>query len=788
MTFQLVLFSFDMLEFSVTLIVLGLLWFADKRTSRVRSLLVVGMATCFWIIFDSVAMVARAEVYGYFYTLRSIMLVIDPYCLLWFVLSMNEFPLLKSKAFNRTLFLIPALDVVLLLTDPFHHLVFTRHGFPLPEYGPFFAVHSGFAYIAVVAAIVYIFRFIIRYRPPVWFSLLAGTFSLMPVVVNVLFTLHLIQMDQDIAPTAFFVLFLLFAINAFHARLVNFKAIALTEIFELFQDPIIFVEKDFIIIDSNKAMNSNFPDFKINSGTTSIGELAEYLKSRCTGKNLDELFDRLDLSRSAATGIPQGHLGELTIPSNTAGGEARTFTINLLKVYRFQKLYGYSITFSDVSSYRAMITEMTGLKEMAESSSRAKSTFLANMSHEIRTPLNAIIGLGELELRKNLAQETRTSLGKIQNSAQILLSIINDLLDISKIESGRFELIPVEYSLPDLISDVVNINFVRIGSKPIRVSLKVNEDVPSRLFGDELRVRQLFSNILSNAFKYTLEGQVELSISCERLLSGESTGGDFDRSTEGDGTTGSREQIVLVYAVKDTGLGIKGENMAKLFTDYYQVDGKSNRLIEGTGLGLAISKRFALMMGGDIQVESEFGRGSVFTVRIGQEVSGGPIGAENARSLQELRFIHGMDAEGRENGEYQGPAFQLPNARILIVDDVEINLEVAKGMLEVYGAVIDCVESGQAAVDLVRDGIKYDIVFMDHMMPGMDGIEAVQIIRNEIGASSEYARQVPIVALTANAILGNEAMFLEHGFQAMLPKPMDIGKMEGILKKYVGEG
>jgi CheY-like chemotaxis protein len=245
-----------------------------------------------------------------------------------------------------------------------------------------------------------------------------------------------------------------------------------------------------------------------------------------------------------------------------------------------------------------------------------------------------------------------------------------------------------------------------------------------------------------------------------------------------------REQITLVCAIKDTGIGIKSENISKLFSDYYQVDGKSNRLIEGTGLGLAISKRFALMMGGDIQVESEYGKGSVFTVRIRQEAVGGPIGAKTADSLRELRFIQGS-AGGGNAGEYQGPSFLLPNARILIVDDVEINLEVAKGMMEAYEAVIDCVESGQAAIDLIRDGIKYDIVFMDHMMPGLDGIETVKIIRTELGAFSEYARTVPIAALTANAIIGNETMFLEHGFQAMLSKPMELDKLEEVLKRYV---
>jgi CheY-like chemotaxis protein len=381
------------------------------------------------------------------------------------------------------------------------------------------------------------------------------------------------------------------------------------------------------------------------------------------------------------------------------------------------------------------------------------------MSHEIRTPLNAVIGLGELELRKDHPQGTRDNLNKMYNSAQILLAIINDLLDISKIESGRFELIPSAYSVSELVSDVVNINILRIGSKPIKFILNIDETIPVMLYGDELRVRQLFNNLLSNAFKYTLEGTVELSVSYER------------------------DTLMLICTIRDTGIGMKQESLKRLFEDYYQADAGSNRHIEGTGLGLAIAKRFAGMMGGDISVESEFGKGSVFTVHIRQGiVDAAPLGEETAGNLRELRFIN----MGRNE---TGPAFTVPECRFLVVDDVDINLEVARGMIEAYEATVDCVLSGREAVELLRAGSsgesgvpRYDAVFMDHMMPGMDGIEAVRIIRNEI--DSEYARTIPIIALTANAIIGNEDMFLERGFNAMLAKPMEVNKLEEVLAKY----
>ncbi|MDR1932485.1 MAG: response regulator [Spirochaetales bacterium] len=404
--------------------------------------------------------------------------------------------------------------------------------------------------------------------------------------------------------------------------------------------------------------------------------------------------------------------------------------------------------------------KMEELALVAESASEAKSHFLANMSHEMRTPLNAVIGFAELELGKEeeVKSETRESLERIYSSGVTLLGLINDILDISKIESGKFELIPADYDMPSLLNDTVVLNIVRIGSKPIVFKLDIDEKLPAKLFGDELRIKQILNNLLSNAFKYTKEGEVVLRIRCQRDDAG----------------------VWMTCSVSDTGMGIREEDIGKLFSDYNQVDTKSNRHIEGTGLGLAITKRMVEMMRGTISVESEYGRGSVFTVRLLQGFAGGAvIGKELAANLRGFRYT--MARQGRNK---QLVRARIPYARVLVVDDVATNLDLARGIMKPYGMSVDCVSSGRAAIELIRKGEnRYNAIFMDHMMPGMDGIEAVRIIRNEI--DSQYARTVPIIALTANAIIGNEELFLNKGFQAFLTKPIDIMKMNEAINRWV---
>jgi len=351
------------------------------------------------------------------------------------------------------------------------------------------------------------------------------------------------------------------------------------------------------------------------------------------------------------------------------------------------------------------------------------------------------------------------------------LGIINDILDISKIEAGGFELIPVEYETASLLSDTVMLNKVRIGSKPIVFALEVGGDFPKRLVGDELRIKEVLNNLLSNAIKYTREGTVTLTAAWESL-------------------PGLENEVLIRFSVRDTGIGIRKEDISKLFSVYTQLDTRANRKIEGTGLGLQITKKLVEMMGGSIAVESEYGSGSVFTVEIIQFLTEGQtnslsLGKDNSLSLGEetAEKLRSFNYTADMKGEVIDRSW-MPYGKVLVVDDLPVNLQIARGLLEPYGLLVDSAESGQKAIELIKAGNpRYDLILMDHMMPEMDGIEAVRIIRED--ANSDYCKNVPIVALTANALVGNPGMFLSKGFNGFISKPVDIFQLDEALNKYV---
>ena len=381
--------------------------------------------------------------------------------------------------------------------------------------------------------------------------------------------------------------------------------------------------------------------------------------------------------------------------------------------------------------------------EEIEELNRAQSRFFSSMSHEIRTPINTIIGLNELILREAKSDEVAEDASKIQDASKMLLTLINDFLDMSKIQSGKMEIMPAAYDEGSLLSDVVNMTWVRAQEKGLEFQVDVDQNVPLRLVGDEMRIKQILINVLNNAVKYTPSGSVSLSVQSEPA---------------GEG------RVQMIYTIKDTGIGIKKESIPSLFNAFKRVDEEESRHIEGTGLGLAIVRQLLDLMGGDIAVNSVYTKGSTFVITLPQK----SVGRETLGD-----FTPGL-GHGRGERQRYEQSFEAPKARVLIVDDNEANLMVAQKLLKQTKVQIDTATSGKACLEKTLQ-TRYDVILMDHLMPEMDGVECFHAVRTQTGGLNQG---VPIVALTANAGEEYRSFYMKEGFEGYLLKPISGKQLE----------
>lgn len=388
-----------------------------------------------------------------------------------------------------------------------------------------------------------------------------------------------------------------------------------------------------------------------------------------------------------------------------------------------------------------MIAQLNLAKEQADKANQAKSDFLSNMSHEIRTPLNAIVGFGQALSEEDLPPQAMSEVKDIMMASDNLLEIVNGILDISKIESGKLEIINKDYSFKKIFDEVVTLAKGRLGEKPLEFRVAYDESIPPVLFGDYSRIKEIMINLLTNAIKYTHEGYIELKVSSV-----------------------IKDDICrIIISVEDSGIGIKQENINKLFTKFERLGVEEHATIEGTGLGLAITKKLLDLMNGQIVVQSVYGKGSRFTVAIDQKISVGHK-LEDTASL-DLTELETMDFSSK---------------KVLVVDDNVINLKVAHRLLQEYKVQITEVQSGQAAIDLINAGNTYDLILMDDMMPKMSGVQTLQKLKTIPGF------QMKVVALTANAITGMREKYLADGFDEYLAKPISKKELAKIIKKMLG--
>lgn len=393
-----------------------------------------------------------------------------------------------------------------------------------------------------------------------------------------------------------------------------------------------------------------------------------------------------------------------------------------------------------------LASELEKAKIEAENANRAKSQFLARISHEIRTPINSVLGMNEMIIRESNESNIRQYAEDVKDSSVLLLSLINEILDSSKIESGKMELVPVNYETSSLINDVYNMINIKAREKGLELVFDIDTQIPESCFGDDKRIRQILINLLTNAVKYTEKGTVTLGVTCRK-----------------DG-----ENAVFRYSVKDTGIGIKKEDIGKIYDEFQRIDMTRNKNVEGTGLGMSIVQRLLRLMDSEIVIESEYEKGSEFSFELVQKIiSDKPVGNFRERAT-----------DAAEKAE-STTSFTAPEATILVVDDYRMNLKVFKALMKQTEAKIIEAESGQACLDILRNN-SVDLIFLDHMMPGMDGIETLHKIREE-----KLCDNVPIIMLTANAIAGDREKYIAEGFNDFLSKPIIVEKLNAMVTKHL---
>ncbi len=485
--------------------------------------------------------------------------------------------------------------------------------------------------------------------------------------------------------------------------------------------------------------NSFINVFLTREGTDSFNEVI-----------LDTIYEKEKVSNKPVDYVLYGEIRNLSLTTSYIHNDGEKSVVVVIEdVTELNELRDAQTALDKI---RKLNKEYEKAKDEAVRANEAKSLFLSNMSHEIRTPINAVLGMNEMILRESNDEQLLSYAENIQSAGKTLLFLINDILDMSKIESGKMEIVKVEYDLANLIMDLWNVIFLRAQEKGLTLGFSLDETMPKTLFGDDVRIKQIVTNLLTNAVKYTPQGSVELHAAYERT---------------------GQEQINLILSVKDTGMGIKKEDMGKLFESFQRLDEEKNRNIEGTGLGMNITMSLLKLMDGDMKVESEYGKGSTFTVMIPQKiVCGEPTG-----SFAEIK------SRQEQNHLKKQQTFEAPEASVLVVDDNEMNRKVFQSLLKRTKMKIVTADSGKRCLELVKKE-HFHIIFMDHMMPEMDGIETLHAIQNLSDFPNE---NTPIIVLTANALSGARETYLKEGFVDFLTKPIDSGLLEQTVAMYLPE-
>ncbi len=495
-----------------------------------------------------------------------------------------------------------------------------------------------------------------------------------------------------------------------------FKAGVYQQIIQMLREPMVIVDSQYRFLEANERAKDIFPQLKdLNPGDLLSDDMLLYtFKHKQDGEIISDNFIlHTDVQR-----------------------------------IEYEGQMFYAMLLFDMTEERMQLDQMQRLKVEADMANYAKTDFLARMSHEIRTPINAVLGMAEMILRESSENSVKEYALDIRNSATLLLSIINEILDSTKIETGKLEIIPGNYEIGKFLNELYNMIIVKAQEKGLQLIFDIQKEIPSEYFGDGMRLRQVLVNLLTNAVKYTQKGSVRFTLRVK---------------TDGD-------NAVLHYAVEDTGIGIKEEDIGKLYSEYQRIDEARNRYIEGTGLGMSITIRLLRLMGSSLKVESEYEKGSVFSFDIDQKII-------NTEPLNNFKGKIEKEAD-----EYQYvTGYIAPDAKVLVVDDNEMNRKVFCGLLKQTKMQITQADSGAACLQRLREG-RFDLIFLDHMMPEMDGIETFHHMRKE-----QLCEGTPVIMLSANAVTGARENYMKEGFDDFMTKPVMQAKLDEMIQTYLPE-
>ena len=677
--------------------VMGLLWFSDIRNRRLRSFFALGIEIFFWTLLNAITMIVHEEYFPVIYTMRMVLVCIIPFGVIWFLLDFIDSPLIKKPWVGYLLIAMPTVDILCMVTNPLHYYYFADYSNPMPARAPIFWIHIIMDFLLIFIAFIMLIRFIIKGSKDNPLLILPGVGLLIPYMLNLLYTFGVIPFDYDITPIGFFVTFIFFVYFAYRCSLFNIKTTLFSTTMDSIEDIIIIFNEKNIIIDVNQCAIDLFNKFPITVGRTKMDAFFNYVNNIATEIKPSDLLD------SIKKGIDIN--GEYTLEFED--GKKQTYTLNCRAVYDKKSKTGFILTMSDVSVYREMIREINqkndellALTTQAEAASKAKGDFLSNMSHEMRTPMNAIIGMTAIGKKAEDVEEKNQALKRIGDAASHLLGVINDVLDMSKIEADKLELAPVEYNFEKMLQKVMTVINFRADEKQQQLTVNVDNNIPRFTVGDDQRLAQVLTNLLSNAVKFTPnKGKIHLEASLVEEI---------------DGICELRIEIT------DNGIGISPEQQKKIFRAFEQAESGTSREYGGTGLGLVITKRIVELMGGNIWVESELGRGSqfIFTIKIRR-------GTKNTNSMLQ-------------------PGVNWENVRIMAIDDMmEIRAQF-KDLFEDIGIKCDVAADGYEACRAIEERGAYDIYFIDWRMPRMDGIELTRQIK-----SNAESRQSVVIMITA---------------------------------------